>query len=186
MARKGPAIVRRRDGKARSWIIWLMLLAMAPIVTGCYGRFPLTRNVYDFNGEVSDVKIVQTIVMWVLVIVPVYGIAMLADLIVFNLIEFWSGEPVNLGKVTGEDGTQYVLEPSEDGKAAVLTVSRGDRVLTTVSFVKVSDTKFEVRDAEGRLAGMVVRTPEGGFNLTDARGRTIRTISADQIASLSG
>jgi hypothetical protein len=61
------------------------------ILSGCYGNFPLTRKVYNWNGEMGD-KYMNNIVFWVLNIIPVYGVASLADAVIFNLIEFWTGE----------------------------------------------------------------------------------------------
>ncbi len=56
---------------------------------GCYGKFQLTRSLYEVNRSVED-KYLRTVLTWVLII-P-YGIAGLLDFAVFNLIEFWSGE----------------------------------------------------------------------------------------------
>lgn len=87
----------------------LLLVAMASLVTistlsGCYGKFALTRKVYEANGQVSD-KFLRSGLTWVLVIIPVYGVAALVDFIAFNTIEFWSGKnPV----ASGEKDFQYV------------------------------------------------------------------------------
>ena len=39
----------------------------------------------------ADSRFVKTLVFWGLNIIPVYGVAALGDLIIFNLIEFWTG-----------------------------------------------------------------------------------------------
>lgn len=62
----------------------------ATSLAGCYGKFALTKKVYALNGEVKD-KYLRSLVTWVFVIVPVYGVSALADFILFNTIEFWSG-----------------------------------------------------------------------------------------------
>ncbi|MBM4080592.1 MAG: DUF3332 family protein [Planctomycetes bacterium] len=178
--------LRTRRGTARSWVVAILLVTMLPILTGCYGQFPLTKAVYNFNGECSDNKWVRTIVMWVFAILQVYTIATVADAIVFNLVEFWTGQQLMAGSVTAEDGTKYALEPSDDGKQAVLTISRNDRVLTRATFVRVSDSKVEVLDGNGKLTGMVLRSPDGTLHLTDAQGVTIRTLSADEVAKAVG
>ena len=36
-----------------------LLLALAPTLTGCFGRFPLTRAVYNFNKDISEDEIVR-------------------------------------------------------------------------------------------------------------------------------
>jgi len=81
-----------------------VLVVIAASLQGCYGKFALTRKVYALNGQVSD-KFLRSGLTWVFLIVPVYGIAGLADFVVFNTIEFWSGKnPV----AEGEKTIQYV------------------------------------------------------------------------------
>lgn len=69
----------------------------------CYGSFPLVRAVYKFNGSIGDNSkaggVVRSLVMILLTIIPVYGISFLADVIILNSIEFWSGNRVNFQKV---------------------------------------------------------------------------------------
>lgn len=69
-------------------------------LTACYGTFPLTRKIYRVNGDVKD-KFLRSALTWAFAIVPVYGLAALADFIAFNTIEFWSGNnPVAVGEKT--------------------------------------------------------------------------------------
>jgi hypothetical protein len=70
------------------------------------------------------------------------------------------------------------LTPSGDGQEEALTVSRDGRVLVQESFVKASDTTFEVRDAEGNLNGKALRAPDGTISLTDSNGNVVRTLPA--------
>ena len=67
------------------------LFAFVSLATvGCYGPFNLTRRVHKWNGQAGD-KWVQEVVFLAFAIVPVYGFAALGDAIVFNSIEFWTG-----------------------------------------------------------------------------------------------
>ena len=68
------------------------LLALTLFVSGCYGPFYLTRKVWKFNGEVSDNKWVVELVYLLCTWLPVYAIAGAADAIIFNSVEFWTGE----------------------------------------------------------------------------------------------
>jgi hypothetical protein len=171
---------------SRTWVISAMLVAMAPFVFGgCYGTFPLTRTIYKLNGDISDSPLVQQVTFWVFIILPVYEIGMLADAIVFNLVEFWTGEKIlAVGPTMDSNGNTVCLTPSADGREAVLTVSRDGRVLAQESFVKVSDTTFEVRDAQGNLDGKVLRSPDGTISLTDRNGTVVRTLPAGAFAAL--
>ena len=82
---------RTKSGRIRPWIALMLLAVLAPVFTGCYGNFQATKAVYKWNAEVSDEKIVRSVVMWGLLILPVYYIGGLADVFVLNPIEYWSG-----------------------------------------------------------------------------------------------
>ena len=171
---------------SRGWTIPALLVAMLPLVMGgCYGGFPLTNKISGFNGDISRHKLVQTVTFWVFIIFPVYEIGMLADAIIFNLIEFWTGAQIlSVGPTTDSNGNTVCLTPSEDGRQAVLTVSRDGKVLAQEYFVKVSDTTFEVRDAQGTLHGKVLKSPDGTINLTDRNGTVVRTLPAGALAAM--
>ena len=165
-------------------VVVLALLAFAPLTLSCYGRFPLTKAIYRINGEIGDSVdgdstksgILQSLVMWVFIIIPVYKIAMLADIIIFNLVEFWTGESIQIGQTTAPDGTRVVVVPDEGGRTATLSVSKDGRLLAQQKLVKVSDQLLEVRQMDGALAGTAERTAEGDLILKDARGRTVSTL----------
>jgi len=174
--------LRRR----RAWVISVMLVAMAPFVFGgCYGAFPLTKTIYRLNGDISENRLVQQVTFWIFVIFPVYEIGMLADAIVFNLVEFWTGTQIlAVGPTVDSNGNTVCLTPSSDGQTAVMTVSRDGKVLAQESFVKVSDTVFEVRDAQGNLDGKVLKAPDGTISLTDSNGTVVRTLPAGALAGM--
>lgn len=77
-------------------LVTLLLFVVA--ASGCYGGFQLTKALYKFNGEVKlgeDPKanrVAQSAVMILLVIIPVYQLAALADAVIINSIEFWTGK----------------------------------------------------------------------------------------------
>ena len=73
--------------------------------TGCFGEFGLTRKVYEFNQGVGG-KFVNQIVFWAMCVIPVYEVAGMLDVIIFNTIEFWTGSnPVAMAP--GETEVQY-------------------------------------------------------------------------------
>lgn len=59
-------------------------------VSSCYGKFLLTRKLYTWNGTVGN-KFVNSLVMWVLMIVQVYSIVGFVDFVILNTVEFWTG-----------------------------------------------------------------------------------------------
>ena len=68
----------------------ILVLCLAVLMSGCYGTFSLTKRLHHWNGS-QDGRWVQEGVFLLLVIVPVYGICMLGDALIFNSIEFWGG-----------------------------------------------------------------------------------------------
>lgn len=88
------------------------LVALAIASSGCFGSFNLTRKLYHWNDTVSQDKWIKELVFIVFVWVPVYGIAGLGDAIVFNTIEFWSGENPIEAKTPGKT---MLAQPSVGG-----------------------------------------------------------------------
>jgi len=183
MPQERRGVLSRMTG-IRRLVAIVLIGAMSPFAFGCYGAFPLTHIIYNLNGEVKP-GLLSQIVFWVFVILPVYSIAMVADAVVLNLVEFWTGEKIDVSTAVGENGASYVLTPSADGSEAVLTVSRDGQIRSEVRFVRLRSGLVEVRDADGRLAGQVVPDGAGGFRLTDAAGATVSTISAADLPSLA-
>lgn len=93
----------------------VIALASSLLTTSCIGSFSLTNKLLSWNRSVSD-KFVNEVVFIAFWIVPVYEVAALADILVLNSIEFWSGNnPLAIGTkvIDGQDG-RYLVEC--DGK----------------------------------------------------------------------
>ncbi len=133
-------------------IALVTLLVFTLGASGCYGGFPLTKALYKFNGEIkingneSTNRVAQSVVMVVLVIVPIYRLAALADALIINSIEFW----------TGKDPLKAGAEP------AIRTVERGnERFVQTFSrAASAREMRIEYYK-EGRLVNtLIVRQEE--------------------------
>jgi hypothetical protein len=167
----------------RKVVAVVVLLAAAPFLTNCYGAFPLTHAVYKANGDIEN-SLLRQVIFWVFVIVPVYEVAMFADAVAFNLIDFWTGEGVDFSSTTDQQGNTVTLQPSQDRREAVLTVSKAGKALQELRFVRASDSVCNVYDSTGVLVGKAMRTPSGELRLTDAQDRTVSVISADQVGQV--
>ncbi len=77
----------RRAHRIETWVLAAVLL-----VSGCYGPFNLTRRLYRWNGQVSQGKWEKEFVFILLAYVPVYGLTIAGDALVFNSMEFWTGK----------------------------------------------------------------------------------------------
>ncbi|WP_455591947.1 DUF3332 domain-containing protein [Bacteroides sp.] len=95
-----------------------IVLSGTMLFSSCVGSFGLFNRVSSWNQTIGN-KFVNELVFLALNIVPVYGVAYLADALVINSIEFWSGtNPMaNVGdvkKVKGENG-EYLVKTLENG-----------------------------------------------------------------------
>lgn len=110
----------------------VMALATSLLGTSCIGRFQLTNKLLSWNHQVGN-KFVNELVFFAFWILPVYEVSALADLLVLNSIEFWSGSnPVAQGKkmIDGKDG-KYLVEC--DGKGYTIT-SQNDGSVVRLNF----------------------------------------------------
>lgn len=101
-------------------------------MSSCIGSFGLTNKLLAWNRHISN-KFVNELVFFAFWIVPVYEVSALADLLVLNTIEFWSGSsPVAKGKtmIDGKDG-KYLVDC--DGKGYTIT-SMNDGSVTRLNF----------------------------------------------------
>ena len=78
---------------SKSWKVTalVVVLCVGLLATSCYGPFTLTRRLHHWNGTV-DGEWGNEGVFLLCAIIPVYGICMLGDALIFNSIQFWGGE----------------------------------------------------------------------------------------------
>lgn len=94
------------------------VLAGSVALTSCIGSFGLTNKVLDWNKGLTNNNFVNELIFIGLHIIPVYEVSILADVLVINSIEFWSGDnPVAAGtvkEVKGDNG-KYLVKTTEEG-----------------------------------------------------------------------
>ncbi len=67
-------------------------LATATTATGCYGSYGAFQKVHRWNGTVTNEKFSKSALHFLLWIVPVYELAIAGDWLIFNNIEFITGD----------------------------------------------------------------------------------------------
>ncbi len=177
MLQTGSSVLVALKRRSRALALLAMVAIAAPMLTSCYGRFPLTRKVYQFNGDVTPNPIGQTLVMWAFAILPVYGGAMLADAFVINSLEYWTGERFDMSSVTTKDGTVVTMAPVAGSHDAVLTATKDGRTIAERRFVKLADGKFNVLNEQGAVVGKVIPTTTGQLQFADAHGTILQTVN---------
>ena len=99
-----------------------VVLSGSLLFSSCVGSFSLFNRLSSWNQSVGN-KFVNELVFLAFNIIPVYGVAYVADALVINSIEFWSGSNpmANVGdvkKVKGENGN-YMVKTLENGYASM-------------------------------------------------------------------
>ena len=131
----------------------LILVGFLPLATtGCFGPFHLTRKVWRFNKDVSPDKWIRELAFLVMVILPVYGFSVLFDAVLFNSVEFWTGQ----NPVLTADGDSQVIETA--GGTATITRLSEDTLDVKLRGVDGREEHFLMtREADG----FVARAPGG-------------------------
>lgn len=137
--------------------------------SSCIGSFALTNKLLGWNRQI-DSKFVNELVFVAFWILPVYEVSALADLLVINSIEFWSGNnPVSASTQTikGANGERYLVErdaagytitDEADGTSVRLAYEADDRTWDVVLdngtsmrlMTFIDDTHVAMPAADGR------------------------------------
>lgn len=127
-----------------------LTLSVSMLSTSCIGSFALSNKLLSWNQQVGS-KFVNELVFFAFWILPVYEVAGLADILVINSIEFWSGSnPMAKGEkvIEGEngrymvncDGKGYTIKSEADGSVVRLDFDEADRSWS----VNVNDESYKL------------------------------------------
>ena len=150
----------------------ILLAGGSFLLSSCIGNFALTKSVMDWNNGVGN-KFVNELVFIAFWILPVYEVTSIADLLVLNSIEFWSGKnPLNASVKTVDtnngrfivecDGKGYTITEEENGaqirfdfneKNQTWSVNKGEESIPFMTFIDNQHVKMI--------------TPEGDFRTVE-------------------
>ena len=112
-------------------------LSLSLLSSSCLGSFNAFNNLKDWNMQVSNSKFVNNAIFWGLNIIPVYGLFFLGDAVIFNTLEFWTGNnPIAMAE--GETETQIA---NVDGQRVKMTAQKN---------------QFKIEVLEGEDQGKIV------------------------------
>lgn len=151
------------------------------LFSSCIGSFGLHSQLTRWNQSISN-KAVNELVYLAFNIIPIYGVCYLADALVINSIEFWSGSNpmANAGDIRtikGEDG-YYLVETLENG----YTITReGENTSMQLFYDKTQNTWNVV--GEGVSAELLKLNNDGTAQmpLPDGESLTV-TLDAQGVA----
>lgn len=149
-----------------------LILAFSMVSTSCIGSFALSNKLLAWNKQVGN-KFVNELVFFAFWILPVYEVAGLADILVINSIEFWSGSnPMAKGKkvIEGENG-RYMVDC--DGKGYTIT-SEADGSIVRLDFDQEENSwSVNLGDESYKLLTFIddshvaMPTPDGGTTIVE-------------------
>ena len=168
---------------------FILVLVACFFAVGCTGSFNLTRKVYDFHRSQED-KWADELMFLVVVFVPIYSFSTLADAIVFNSIEFWTGE----NPVTAKNGSSMKVVGRGNDKATISYNPATDEVtiqtLTQAGqetlIMERSSSNVTAKDLEGNVLYTSQRNENGDILVYNAEGQLVKNFSAEEVADIKG
>ena len=141
------------------------VLSGSLLCTSCIGSFGLWNNLKDWNQSIH--------------LIPVYEVAYIADVIVLNSVEFWSGSNplADVGKVKtvkGENG-EYMVRTNEDGYT-ITKKGEEDKPLDLV--YNAENRTWNAVTSEGESYELITMNEDGTITFKQADG-TPMTVSPD-------
>lgn len=159
--------------KFRIQVIACMMAGLSVLMSSCIGSFSLTNSVMDWNKTVGK-KFLNEVVFVAFWIVPVYEVTAIADLLILNSIEFWSGknpmDAYNQTTVQTESGI-YDIKSDKNG---YLITERNSGLSYRLNFDEKEQTWSIEKDGESypfmtfideNYVKMI--TPEGDFTIVE-------------------
>lgn len=141
------------------------------MMSSCIGSFALTSKLLSWNRQVSN-KFVNELVFFAFWVLPVYEVSAVADLLVLNSIEFWSGSnPVaSTGnhEILGQDGRRYLVECDTKG----YTITDEDGTVTRLDF-DAEHSSWSVKVDDGESYELMTFIDDNHVSLPTATGSRI-------------
>lgn len=155
------------------------MLSVSILSTSCIGSFPLFHKFHTWNEGVSKNKFVNELVFFCFHIIPVYEVCYLADGLIFNSIEFWSGKSplAKAGEkktLKGSNGDMYCITTTENGYNIVDETK--DEAFNLKFDEKTQTWSAEINGATYKLATM---NEDGTITMNLRNGETL-TVNPDK------
>ena len=156
--------------KSKTFLVCAMLSGSV-LFSSCIGSFGLWNSLKDWNQGVSN-KFVNELIFLAFHIVPVYEIAYLADALVLNSIEFWSGSnpTASIGEVKNGE---YLVKTNENGYTIT---KKGEDKSVDLVYNKENNTWNAVADGQ---SFELVKMNEDGTAVLSLQNGTSMTVTPD-------
>ncbi len=157
-----------------------LVVALTILLSACTGSFTLTKKVHQFNRDMDD-QWVEELVFLGLCIIPVYEVALVADAIIFNSVEFWTGENL-IADTGGAAQSEWVKVEDQEATITYLEDGRVRVEIPTGGFILArSDEGVTAVSLDGTIRHRTVRNADGTVSVFDEAGTLIRTFRPGEI-----
>ena len=167
-------------------VVVCLLALMLLFSPGCYGPFNLTKQIHHWNGNVGN-KWVNELVFLAFIILPVYGLATLGDALIFNSIEFWTGDnPIDSpsgSTTTIQDGPRTVelaRSVTPEGRELRVRILQDGVLLDESVLVAAPDGSVVKKAADGRVLVRGRMLPDGRVLIRDEGSGDEWTLTPEQ------
>jgi hypothetical protein len=164
----------------------LTLALLVPALSGCYGPFNLTRKVHAWNGQAGRGRWTNEFVFLGLAVLNVYTVSALADAVVFNTWEFWSGHnpvPAPVATRAFSRGEAVATLTLDQLKPSIRLSQRWSDGPERVLELRPIQEGVAGLDGRGRIV-VYARFVAGRIVVTDNEAHFIRVYEPDEIARL--
>lgn len=170
-----------------------VVVAAGVLISGCYGPFNLTRRLYNWNGQVGTGKWEKEFMFILLAWVPVYGLSILGDAVIFNSMEFWTGNnPVDppMKKKSALPQTKRLARGNQEVLLTYASTPAGAELLIEQFRRGEGVGGFRVERRNGLTAGYdddgcllftAATGVGGGIVIHDGRGQQVASYSPEQV-----
>lgn len=145
-------------------LIMCVCLSGTIMFNSCLGSFSAFNNLRDWNDGLTDSKFLDNLVFWVFNIIPVYGLFFVGDVIIFNVIEFWSGS----NPIAMQEGEMEKQILEKDGNIFEMIATKNRIQLTVI------DGKDK-----GQKLDLIYKPHEKSWNAVKQNGEIIKLASME-------
>ena len=169
----------------KKFVAIVMLLAF--VTAGCTGSFSLTKKVYNWHRSATD-KWYDEFGFLVCAILPIYGISTFADAIIFNSIEFWTGNnPVTQArnetqkKFVRVDNAEATLSYNKSANQLSIASQKQGLQSANITLEKNGDTVL-TKDKNGNVLFTTTKNENGEFSVYNKDMKLVKTYKKSDIA----
>lgn len=149
-----------------------LFMAGAMLTSSCVGSFSLFNRLANWNRQATNEKFLNELIF--IIISPAYAICGIADALVLNTIEFWSGSnPMaqrvgTTTEVMGQDGRYYAVTTLKNGYK--IKKPTGEEIF----FVYNKKTKTWSEQHDGQVVDLFTFNDDGTIQAYMPNGESLK------------